>query len=108
MKKFVSADVSEMTDWYKTASVKEQSQFRDWLVSLLKTNTVGLTFKKKDDTIREMKCTLDEAKLPKIEKKTDRVRKENDSVISVFDIEVGEWRSCRYDSINQINFTLGA
>ena len=55
MKKFVSADVSEMTDWYKTASVKEQAQFRDWLVSLLKTNTVGLTFKKKDDTIREMK-----------------------------------------------------
>ena len=54
-----------------------------------------------------MKCTLDEAKLPKIEKKTDRVRKENDSVISVFDIEVGEWRSCRYDSIKQINFTLG-
>ena len=107
MKKFESADVSEMTDWYKSASVTEQAQFRDWLTGLLKTNTVGLTFKKKDDTIREMKCTLDEAKLPIIEKKTDCVRKENDSVISVFDIEVGEWRSCRYDSIKQINFTLG-
>ena len=107
MKKFESADVSEMTDWYANASEKEKALFRDWLVSLLKTNTVGLTFKKKDDTIREMKCTLAEEKLPTIEKKTDRVRKENDSVISVFDIEVGEWRSCRYDSIKQINFTLG-
>ena len=107
MKKFESADVSEMTDWYKSASVTEQAQFRDWLAGLLKTNTVDLTFKKKDDTIRKMKCTLAEGKLPTIEKKTDRVRKENDSVISVFDIEVGEWRSCRYDSIKQINFTLG-
>ena len=107
MKNFKSADVSEMTDWYKTASVKEQTQFREWLVGVLKTNTVGLTFKKKDDTIREMKCTLVEEKLPEIEKKTDRVRKENDNVISVFDIEKNEWRSCRYDSIKQIKFTLG-
>ena len=107
MKKFESADVSEMTDWYANASEKEKTLFRDWLTGLLKTNTVGLTFKKKDDTIREMKCTLAEEKLPTIEKKTDRVRKENDSVISVFDIEKGEWRSCRYDSIKQINFTLG-
>ena len=107
MKNFKSADVSEMTDWYKTASVKEQAQFRKWLVGVLKTNTVGLTFKKKDDTMREMKCTLVEEKLPEIEKKTDRVRKENDNVISVFDIEKNEWRSCRYDSIKQINFTLG-
>ena len=94
-------------DWYKQAKPIEQQAFRVWLQGVLKTETVCLTFRKKDDTIREMKCTLDEAKLPKIEKKTDRVRKENDSVISVFDIEVGEWRSCRYDSIKQINFTLG-
>ena len=107
MKNFKSADVSETTDWYKTASVKEQAQFREWLMSILKTNTVGLTFKKKDDTIREMKCTLAEEKLPEIEKKTERVRKENDNVISVFDIEKNEWRSCRYDSIKRINFTLG-
>jgi hypothetical protein len=45
--------------------------------------------------------------LPTIEKKTDRVRKENDDVLSMFDLEKGEWRSCRYDSITQINFTLG-
>jgi hypothetical protein len=54
-----------------------------------------------------MKCTLVESKLPVVEKKTDRVRKENDDVISVFDLEKNEWRSCRYDSIKQINFTLG-
>ena len=41
MKKFESADVSEMTDWYKTASVKEQAQFREWLMSILKNEGLG-------------------------------------------------------------------
>ena len=95
-------------DWYKNTSVEEQKIFREWLQNLLKTETVCLTFRKKDDTIREMTCTLIESKLPANEKKTDRVRKENDDVISVFDLDKSEWRSCRYDSINQINFTLGA
>ena len=95
-------------DWYKNTSVEEQKIFREWLQNLLKTETVCLTFRKKDDTIREMTCTLIESKLPTNEKKTDRVRKENDDVISVFDLEKNEWRSCRYDSINQINLTLGA
>jgi hypothetical protein len=45
--------------------------------------------------------------LPILEKKTDRVRKENDDVLSVFDLEKNEWRSCRYDSIREIKFTLG-
>jgi uncharacterized protein YccT (UPF0319 family) len=94
-------------DWYKQADPKEQKLFREWLQGVLKTETVCLTFRKKDDTIREMKCTLVESKLPVVEKKTDRVRKENDDVISVFDLEKNEWRSCRYDSIKQINFTLG-
>ena len=95
-------------DWYKNTRVEEQKIFREWLQNLLKTETVCLTFRKKDDTIREMTCTLIESKLPANEKKTDRVRKENDDVISVFDLDKSEWRSCRYDSINQINFTLGA
>ena len=97
----------ESPDWYKTAKAEEQELYRDWLHSVLKAHTVDLTFRKKDDTIREMKCTLAEEKLPEIEKKTERVRKENDNVISVFDIEKNEWRSCRYDSIKQIKFTLG-
>ena len=94
-------------DWYKQAKPLEQQAFRVWLQGILKTETVCLTFRKKDDTIREMKCTLIESKLPVVEKKTDRVRKENDDLISVFDLEKNEWRSCRYDSIKQINFTLG-
>lgn len=54
-----------------------------------------------------MKATLVESILPDIEKKTDRVRKENDDVLSVFDMEKGEWRSCRYDSIISFQFSIG-
>lgn len=93
--------------WYNTADPKEQAIYRDWLQGVLKMHTVDLTFRKKDDTIRKMKCTLIESMLPVIEKKTDRVRKENKDVISIFDLEKNEWRSCRYDSIESISFKLG-
>jgi hypothetical protein len=98
---------NENLGWYKQADTKEQKIFRDWLIGVLKTETVYLTFEKKDGTIREMKATLEESKLPVIEKKTDRVRRENDEVLSMFDLEKKEWRACRFDSITNINFTLG-
>ena len=97
----------ESPTWYKEADSKEQKLFREWLHGVLRTDIVNLTFMKKDDTIREMKCTLIESSLPILKKKTDRVRKENDDVISVFDLEKNEWRSCRYDSIRKIEFTIG-
>ena len=93
--------------WYNTAIPEEQERYREWLQGVLKMHTVDLTFRKKDDTIRKMKCTLIESMLPVIEKKTDRVRKENNDVISIFDLEKNEWRSCRYDSIESITFDLG-
>jgi hypothetical protein len=97
----------ESPTWYKETDPTEQKLFREWLQGVLRTDIVNLTFTKKDDTIREMKCTLIESSLPILEKKTDRVRKENDDVISVFDLEKNEWRSCRYDSIRKIKFTIG-
>ena len=97
----------ESPTWYKETNPTEQKLFREWLQGVLRTDIVNLTFLKKDDTIRKMKCTLIEASLPILEKKTDRVRKENDDVLSVFDLEKNEWRSCRYDSIREIKFTLG-
>ena len=93
--------------WYKNASEEEQGQFRDWLRGLLRTNTVHLTFEKKDGTIREMKCTLSENELPKQEQGKE-ARKPNDSSMPVFDLDKNEWRAFRFDSIRKINFELGA
>ena len=93
--------------WYKTADDKEQKLFRDWLHSLLKTETVDLTFVKKDDTIREMKCTLMESKLPS-GYVIDPDVEIHENYIHIFDLEKQAWRSCRFDSIRSIKFTLGA
>ena len=93
--------------WYKTADAKEQKLFREWLHGLLKTETVDLTFVKKDDTIREMKCTLMESKLPS-GYTVDPDAEIHENYIHVFDLEKQAWRSCRFDSIRSIKFTLGA
>lgn len=92
--------------WYATAEEKEQTLFRDWLRGILRTETVHLTFQKKDGTIRNMKCTLSESKLPKQEQGKE-VRKSNDTSMPVFDLDKNEWRAFRFDSIKQIKFTLG-
>lgn len=92
--------------WYSTADSEEQKEFRDWLRELLRTETVCLTFEKKDGTIREMRCTLSESKLP-ISEKERGVAKQNDSSMPVFDLDKGEWRAFRFDSIKTLSFNLG-
>jgi hypothetical protein len=97
--------------WYKTASPEEQKEFHSWLKGVLETEIVHLTFTKKDGTIREMKCTLREDHLPEVQKDFGEdapTRSKTKDTISFWDIESEGWRSCRYDSIKEIKFTLGA
>lgn len=92
-------------EWYKTATDDERELFRNWIRGVLRMHTVRLTFKKKDDTIREMTCTLMESKLPE----TDRTKpeKENINSMAVFDLDKNEWRAFRFDSVIRIEFNLG-
>lgn len=83
---------------------KEKDALRTWLDGLLHEGEVKVTFEKKDGTLREMKCTLKD--VPVFEKKTDVVRKKNDEVVAVFDVDLQEWRSFRLDSIKQIEGAL--
>jgi hypothetical protein len=93
--------------WYQSTTKNEQKVFREWLHGLLKTEIVDLTFVKKDDTIREMKCTLMKSKLP-TGYIVDPDVEIHENYIHVFDLEKQAWRSCRFDSIRSIRFTLGA
>lgn len=102
----LDAELLKQPTWYSSANEEDQKLFRDWLRGVLRKETVQLTFTKKDGTIREMKCTLLESKLPKVEQGKE-TRKENDSSIPVFDLEKNEWRAFRFDSVKQIKFTLG-
>lgn len=81
---------------------------KDWLIGLLRSEIVELTFIKKDGSERIMKCTLAEQEIPaeNMPKGTDRAK--NDEAVAVFDLENQGWRSFRWDSLTNINFTVGS
>ena len=80
---------------------------KDWIRGLLKTNIVNLEFLKKDGTLREMKCTLSEDKIPESSRPKGSGKSQNNDSIAVFDLEKQEWRSFRFDSVKQLSFNLG-
>ena len=67
-----------------------------------------MTFTKSDGTEREMRCTLREDLIQSTEKKTERSKKENTDVMSVWDLEKSAWRSFRLDSVKSIGFEIGS
>lgn len=81
--------------------------FRDWLRDILGAENVNITFTKADGTERVMNCTLRHEVVKEYVKKGDRVRTDSDT-LTVWDLDVGAWRSFRYDSIKEIHFTLGS
>ena len=68
------------------------------LKELLKTNVVEVIFTKVNGDKRVMTCTLQPSFLPE-EVETEKTRKQNDEVLSVWDTEVNGWRSFRFDSV---------
>ena len=72
---------------------------RDTLIKNLQKKTMRITFTKVNGEERVMDCTLQENLVPAT-KYTNR--KQNEEVLPVFDINKGEWRSFRLDSITNI------
>ena len=72
---------------------------RDTLIKNLQKKAMRITFTKVNGEERVMDCTLQENLVP--ETNPDN-RKENEEVLPVFDINKGEWRSFRMDSITNI------
>jgi hypothetical protein len=76
---------------------------KEELIKLLKEKVVTVKFKKKDDSIRKMICTLSEDYLPEpeeiIEGNEKRTKKENPNTRPVWDLEKRAWRSFRVDSV---------
>ena len=73
------------------------------IMNMLKNNIVNVKFTKTDGSERDMKCTLMEAFIKPHEKKTDREKKVNEDIVSVWDVDKEGWCSFRYDSIISIN-----
>jgi len=82
---------------------------REWLRELLRERVVGVTFIKKDGTERVMQATLSQNFIPEAtnSENSATTRKKSDEALAVWDIEAQGWRSFRWDSVKQVNFTLG-
>jgi hypothetical protein len=72
--------------------------------SALLAGPTTIVFKKVDGTIRTMKCTLNEALLP-VRELTESGRKVNDGIQTVYDLELNQWRSFKWD--NFVSVTPG-
>jgi len=76
---------------------------KEELIKLLKSKVVTVKFRKKDDSIRKMICTLSEDYLPEPEEITEgkekKTKKENPNTLPVWDLEKLAWRSFRVDSV---------
>ena len=76
---------------------------KEELIKLLKSKVVTIKFRKKDDSIRKMVCTLSEDYLPEPEDITEgpekKKKKENPNTLPVWDLEKLAWRSFRVDSV---------
>ena len=75
------------------------------LVTILRNNQCRVVFKKKDNTLRTMYCTLQEDKLPPKElvRNASVERRKNTEVIPVWDLVKKSWRSFRFNSIRDFN-----
>jgi len=77
------------------------------LLSMLRSSDEGIwvNFEKKDGSEREMLCTLNEGLIP-VDKQpktsSETSTRTIGSALPVFDINKGEWRSFRWDSINSV------
>ena len=72
---------------------------RETLIKNLQKKAMRITFTKVNGEERVMDCTLQVHMIPPTDEKN---RKENEKVLPVFDINKGEWRSFRLDSVTNI------
>ena len=80
---------------------------RNELIEALQAHKCVVKFTKVNGEVREMPCTLREDIVPKVEPKTQRSKKTNESVVSVWCLDKNEWRSFRVDSVLELRLDLG-
>ena len=82
---------------------------KNYVHSLLHDESVSdlcITFTKKDGTERVMHATLLESKIPtEKQPKEGSVVKHSSAAQRVFDTQIGEWRSFRWDSVKAVSFS---
>jgi len=84
-------------------------EWREDVKRMLKRRVAEVVFKKANGDIRTMHCTLKESALAQDAKEYGRVgnnlpRKENPEVLSVWDTDMNDWRSFRWDRVCSLKY----
>ena len=79
---------------------------KEWLRKLLHNDIINIIFYKKDGSERKMQCTLLSEEIPTDMAPKGSNKTQSTETIAVFDVEIQEWRSFRWDSIKQINLSI--
>jgi hypothetical protein len=105
---------------YQESDDANQHIMRDWVRRLLQQGPVEVQFVKSDGNLRVMNCTLSHTLIPESPAKpvpagpvdgivleSRKPRKEPDvHSIRVYDLDIGEWRSFRFDRLRSVTVTL--
>ena len=97
---------------YQECDEKDKRNYREWVKGLLQATEVTVTFVKSDGTLRDMRCTLDYNKLPvkhvpNISEAEEKAKKPKDPEVQpVFDLDLKQWRSFRYDRLRKISANI--
>lgn len=95
-----------------TKNENQVNETRTEILSLLRSGPVDLQFKKLDDSLRNMRATLDynlipEDARPKSDEAKDETLDQSESkALRVYDLEVEGWRSFRVDRL--VEYRKGA
>ena len=105
---------------YQESDAENQEIFRRWVRGLLNTEAITVEFVKSDGSLREMLCTLDPDRIDapvtmttSIDGRSDRrprkhpAKAHDHNVQTVFDLDLKQWRSFRYDRLKKITVTIG-
>ena len=108
---------------YQESDETGRKYFRDWVRGVLEVTEITVTFIKADGTTRDMRCTLDQDRIPpqpprQLNKapvdgivREDReiaalIEPEENHTQKVFDLDAGAWRSFRYDRLKKVSATM--
>ena len=106
---------------YQEATDTERKIIRDWIRLLLQKTAARIDFVKSDGTVRQMHCTLDHDQIPVSTAKpvpatkssasttvaesvesTKPRKPPSDETLRVYDLDKQEWRSFRFDRLQNI------
>ena len=91
----------------------DKTSFREWIQDALHSGVTLVEFLKADGTNRVMKCTLSDlhgakyTSTPMVETAANKPKKVNTDTCPVWDVDVGAWRSFRWDRLKRIDFKIG-